>query len=140
MPDADMKDCEVAIDADAEMQWRQVHPRFVESGVVSFEAFVGVDGFRREVSTSRSSAVSAGDAFVHHTESLELASAGTWATTVEEIMSASCSAIDDSACEDVGTPGHSYIDMRALPKPQVKAARVELAAAATTRGRQHPAL
>jgi hypothetical protein len=135
----DLKSCEVELHDGPERLWRQVHPNFVSGALVSAEAFVGTPNARSEVSTVRSSARTAEQAFVYHTTALGLASAGSWAGSVGEVPAASCRAIDDAACEGVETPGHSYVDMRALGKPDRRLARAMLAARATDRGRQFSA-
>lgn len=135
----ELRSCEVSLDDGSEALWRQVHPNFVSGELVSAEAFVGTKDARSEVSTVRSAARTAEQAFAHHTADLELSSAGSWAVTVDEVGAVSCQAIDDASCEGVETPGHSYIDMRALPKADRRLARVVMAARATNRGRQFPA-
>lgn len=137
-PWPDLTACEFLIEEPSELEWRQVHPTFEEDAVVSTDAFVGSGDSTREVSTARSATSSAEEAFRFHTEERALQSAGTWAVSVSEAVDADCRCIDDSECEGVETPSHSYIDMRALSKAERTAARVALAAAATDRGRRFP--
>jgi hypothetical protein len=134
----DLKSCEVALDDGPEWLWRQVHPNFVSGALVSAEAFVGTPDARSEVSTVRSSARTAEQAFVHHTNELGRPSAGSWAVSVDEVKATGSRAIDDARCEGVTTPGHSYVDVRRLGKSDRKLARAMLAARATDRGRQFP--
>lgn len=133
---AELRTCETVVGVDAELQWRQVHPAFLNRGVVSQEAFVGTPDDRDQVSTVRSSRRTASEAHAHYTEELGLASAGTWAVTVSEVGGVACRVIDDAACDDVAVPGHSYIDLRGLTKAAKKAARLELARLAQLRGPQ----
>jgi hypothetical protein len=135
----DLKSCEVELHDGSERLWRQVHPHFVSADLVSSEAFAGTPNARSEVSTVRSSARTAEQAFVYHTTDLGLASAGSWAVSVDEVNATGSRAIDDAACDGVETPGHSYVDMRALGKSDRRLARAMLAARATDRGRQFPA-
>lgn len=140
MPDvpmvAELRECEMLVDDGAELQWRQVHPNFLKNGVVSQEAFVGTPNDRDQVSTVRSTRRSAGEAHEHYVEVLGLSSAGTWATSVDDVVATACRVVDDEVCEDVEVPGHSYIDFRGLSKAAKKAARLELARRAQLRGKQ----
>lgn len=136
-PFAKLAECESKIDDVDELQWRQVHPRFVDGDVVSQEAFVGTPGATDEVSSTRSSGVTAAQAYAHFVNVLELSSAGTWAVTVGEVEHGGARCVDDAGCEGQETPAHSYLDLRHLSKAQRKAVRAHLAAAATARGCQH---
>lgn len=138
MTPPELDDCEALVEAADELQWRQVHPNWVDGDLVSSQAFKGTSRAPDEVSTARAAKVTAADAFHHYTTELHLASAGTWAVTIAEVTSTACRTIEDGECDDVPTPGHSYIDMRELSKQQRKAARTELARLATIRRRQHP--
>ena len=131
-------DCKEVVDADGELQWRQVHPKFVDGGLVSRDAFVGTPAARGEVSTARSSIVTAADAYDFHRNTLSLESAGTWGVTVAEVGLTQCLVIDDSQCDGVDAPGHSYIDMTDLSRAESRKARSVLASLATDRGRRHP--
>ncbi len=134
----DLNQCEAPLDKRKEVQWRQVHPNFVDRGVVARDAFVGTPDATGEVSTVRSATRSAEDAYTFHTVALALSSAGSWGVTVAEADQTGCRCVDDVECEGVDTPGHSYVDMRGLAKASRKVARTELAAVATARGCQHP--
>lgn len=137
-PELDLDECQSAVDDGDECQWRQVHPRFVDGTVVSREAFVGTPGASDEISTVRAAVATAEAAYRHHCEVLGLEASGTWAITVAEATQANCQIVDDAACDGVDTPGHSFVDMRALSKSARRTARTELAARATARGRMHP--
>lgn len=136
--DADLDECQTLVEDGEEKQWRQVHPRFIDGEVVSREAFVGTPGASDQVSTARASITTSEEAYRHHREGLGLESDGTWAVTVAEAGEADCRVVDDSACDGVDTPGHSFIDMRGLSKAARRTARTRLAAWATARGRMHP--
>jgi hypothetical protein len=135
---APLRNCEEAVEDSDELQWREVHPQWVANGVVARDAFVGVPASRAEVSTVRSSRRTAEQAHLYYVKDLGLKSAGTWAVAVAEVVKVSARVVDDAACDNVDTPGHSFIDLRNLTKPQQKAARVDLATRATSRGRQCP--
>jgi len=133
-----LADCEAIIEDAAELQWRQVHPNFVDEGVVSREAFRGTSDAPEEVSTIRESVATAEAAHHHYIGAQRRTSAGTWAVTIAEVETAGCRTVDDSACDLVDTPGHSYIDLRGRSRADKKVARASLATAATIRGRQFP--
>jgi hypothetical protein len=134
--------CRVRVEDDDELQWRQVHPRYLEKRangpLVSRDAFVGTPAATREVSTARSSVVSAEEAYEYHRDQLGLKTEGAWAVSVREATSVGCPVVDDSECDGVNTPGHSFIDMRALNKSDARKARNELATRANERGRSFP--
>jgi hypothetical protein len=134
-----LDDCETLIETGEELQWRQINPQHLDSDLngAHITPLAFQDSTRR-VSTSRSSLISAAQAYDYHVNVAQRASAGTWAVSVDEIKAASCRAIDDRACDGVETPAHSYIDMRGLDRTQRRVARVELATRATVRGRHHP--
>lgn len=136
--DSSLRDCELVIEDPPELQWRQVHPQWVDHGLVASDAFAGVEGSRATISTVRSMACSAAQAHRFYVESLGLLSAGTWAVTVSEVVEVLGRVVDDAACDDVDTPGHSFIDLRGLTRAQRRVARATLAARATSRGRQFP--
>ena len=82
--------CEAEINDGHELQWRQVHPRFLDGEMVSQEAFVGVPGSTSEVSTARASIQTAEQSHLHYVNTLGLQSAGTWAVSVTEAHEGGC--------------------------------------------------
>jgi hypothetical protein len=139
-------DCEGTVDRGEELEWRQVLPNYIieeVDGGLHVENLAFQDDTRC-VSTSRESIVSAEEAYVYRVTVEGKESAGTWAVSVSEVGEVICRVIDDSNCDGVDTPGHSYIDMRHLDGSSKNAGnrrkqvRQHLAARATTRGRQHP--
>jgi hypothetical protein len=134
MTKPDLKECQIILEDLDEDQWRQVHPRFVDGDVVSREAFVGTPGASDEVSTARGAVVSAAAACEHHRQTLGLETAGSWPLSVDQVDRSHSRVVDDSACEGVETPGHSFIDLRGLSKGERREARTALAAHATIRG------
>ncbi len=135
--DADLLECETVISNESELQWRQVKGTYLDRETCAvLEMAFQANGY--VVSTSRSSVVDAKAAMEAHLANGR-DSMGTWAVSVAEVSSLGCRVIDDQACDEVETPGHSYIDMRSLGNKGLRrAVRVELATFATTRGRQHP--
>lgn len=76
-----------------------------------------------------------GDRFIHaFSTETGLATAGSWPVSVARVDEVEGRVIDDSACEGVETPGHSFIDLRGLSKSERRKARTELAAYVTARG------
>ena len=134
----DLAACQSLIDEGGELQWRQVHPKFVDGDVIAREAFVGTPEATDEVSTTRASVVSGEEAYRHHSDHRGLQTAGSWGIAVHEAQDAQCRVVDDSNCEGVDTPGHSFLDMRDLSKSERRKARNEWAAIATARGRSFP--
>lgn len=131
-----LRDCESEISDSDAVQWRQVHPNYVDGDLVSMEAFVGTPDATRQVSTAQEAQVTAQEA---HEEYVALnPSAGSWPVAVSDIEDAGCRCVDDSSCPDSQLTGHSYIDMRHLEKKPRKGARMKLAAAATASGRTYP--
>lgn len=128
------EDCQSILDDPLEDQWRQIHPTFLDGDVVAREAFVGTPGATDEVSTARGALVSAASACTYHRHVLKLETAGSWPVTVSAVTEAGARVIDDSSCDGVDTPGHSFIDLRGLSKAERRRARSELAARATVRG------
>lgn len=134
-----LEDCENLLDDREEEFWRQVHPNHVSAeGHVSPEGFTGTPDDRYRVSGASSTSTTAEEAYAYHTEVLELSSSGSWAVAVGDVLEEGCRCVDDSACEEVDTPGHVYVDMRGLDRGGQRAARAAFAAAATLKGRRHP--
>jgi hypothetical protein len=71
-----------------------------------------------QLSTSRSSKVSAQQAYEHRVNTLQLKSAGVWGVSVGELADVESRAVDDSALlpddDEKTPPGHAYIDLRHL--------------------------
>ncbi|MDQ0241392.1 hypothetical protein [Arthrobacter bambusae] len=120
----------------AEMLWRQVHPKYADSNIITEQAFQPTSSDPKRLSCSRESLQTAQGAYEHHTQKLELQSVGTCAVTVEEAISAGTRPVDDSEVQEQvpPTPGHTYLDYRGLSKDERSFARDELASFATERG------
>lgn len=132
-----LRACESELQTGHGLQWRQVHPTQVSDGVVARDGFRGTDAAPAEVSTVQSALRTAEEAYDQH-RAAGYKTAGTWAVTIQEVLDARCRVIADDGCDDVETPGHSFVDMRDLTKAEQRVARVALAAIATERGLQHP--
>lgn len=118
-----------------ELLLRQVHPRYVDGNEITEQAFYP-GSQSRHCSCSRETVQTGEGAYNHHTNALNLKSAGTCAVSVREVEAAGSRAIDDSAIQThlPPTPGHTYIDFDGLNKTERSFLRDDLADAATTRG------
>ncbi|MCT9627393.1 hypothetical protein HWD94_20065 [Pseudarthrobacter equi] len=126
---------------DDEMLWRQVNPSYVDKqGKVTEQAFQPTSSDPRRLSCSRQKLQSEQGAFEHHTQVLNLKSAGTWAVSVAEVSAEQVHAVDDSAVQSQvpPTPGHTYIDYQGLNKTDRAYLRDALADAANGWGIQYP--
>ena len=132
--------------------WRQVNSNHIsKDGIVDNLAFAevvdpvamrGTPAARDEVSMSRSDRLSAAEAYDDWI-SRGRPSHGTFGVSIEEVISAECRTVDDSARLDPESdvPGHVYVDIRKhpdRPKQVKRRIRSMLAAYATKRLRQHP--
>lgn len=114
---------------------RQIHPRFVDQGIISDQAFVAREDEQRKLSSTRGGLVSPGSAKQHYVNVLKLTSAGVAELMVKEIEEESSRCVDDSA-DPSGElpPGHCYIDFRGFGKRGRRDLREALAEIATDRG------
>jgi hypothetical protein len=104
---------EFEIEAGDELLWRQINPAFVDGGKVTSQAFTPTEKDRGELSTNRSSKVTAEAAFRHYTEIQGHKSVGVYAVSVDEVLSVELRAVDDFATEEgAKSPGHAYIDFK----------------------------
>jgi hypothetical protein len=125
-----------------ELLFRQVHPSFIRDGRPSSQAFRPTAKDDGELSVSRETLTTPERAFRHHTEQLELGSAGTWAVTVGEAREQSLLSYPDpieKSEEAVADPAHAIIDFVPIAaKNQREAKAVRLQRKATARGRLYP--
>ncbi len=119
----------------AEVLFRQVHPKWVDGGVPSSQAFAPTRKDEGELSIARAALTTAESAFKHYTMVQQMESAGTWGITVGEASDAGLSSFDDHR-EDV--PAHGFVDFRELGRRQAERKAKLLAACARTRGRLYP--
>jgi hypothetical protein len=137
-----MTDGEIGPDApkeplahNTEALYRQVHPRWVDDGVPSHQAFTPTTKDAGQLSITRGSLTTAEDAYKHYTTVLNLDSAGTWAVTVGEADATGLKCFDEHM-DDV--PAHGFIDFRGLSRRNAKKKGMILAAYARERGRLYP--
>lgn len=95
----------------AELLYRQVHPSWIKDGQPSSQAFKPTTKDEGRLSTARAAKITAEAAFIHHTGTLGLASAGSWAVTVGEVGAdpVPLQAFADPVEEPKPDPAHAYI-------------------------------
>jgi hypothetical protein len=118
-----------------ELLFRQVHPRWVEDGVPSSQAFAPTAKDEGMLSIARGSMTNPEAAHKHYTTVQQLQSAGTWAVTVGEASALELSSFDDPMPD---VPAHGFIDFRDLGRKQSEKRGRLLAARARSRGRMYP--
>lgn len=135
-----LADGEHPIEPSDELLWRQVNPRFFQGGIIGDLAFRAREEEQFQLSASRSSKVTAQEAYDHHTCVAGRESVGVAAVSALEIEQAGSRAIDDCDVQvaDPPTPGHAYIDCRIMTKTERRDFREECAAVATDRGLVYP--
>lgn len=107
-----LRDGEFPLEEGDELLYRQIHPSWVHDGKVSSQAFWPTEKDKGELSTSRSSKVSAKEAYDYHVETMSLQSDGAYAVSVAEVAGAGLVAVDDSATSTELPPGHAFIDFK----------------------------
>lgn len=119
----------------AEAIHRQVHPRFIHDGLITFSAFVARQDEDYKLSMTRSSVVSAQAATAYFTKVLGRRSVGSAKLFVGEVDQRGSRCVDNSGdpSQDL-PPGHCYVDFRALTKRKRQELRIELAEIASARG------
>ncbi len=118
-----------------EYLYRQVHPSWVVDGVPSSQAFKPTKKDEGMLSVALGSMTTAEDAYLHHTQELEQASAGTWAVTVEETRRAGLNSYPQPFEE---SPAHGFIDFRELTRGQTETKAKLLLGSVRARGRLYP--
>lgn len=119
-----------------ELLWRQINPRFFHDGIIGELAFRAREEEQFQLSVSRSSKVSAQQAYEHHTCVVGRESAGVAALSAIEVYETGSRAVDDfeTQTSEPPTPAHAYVDCRLMTKAERKDFREECAAVATDRG------
>ena len=123
----------------AELLFRQVHPNWLKDGQPSSQAFKPTPKDDGKLSAARGAKTNPETAFVHHTDTLGLQSAGTWAVNVDEVEATPVplEAYGDPVTEPTPDPAHAFIeypDDRKLVEAKAKILRAKAGA----RGRLHP--
>jgi hypothetical protein len=119
------------LDRADECLYRQVHPTWIDAGEPSSQAFKPTKKDAGMLSIALGSKTSAEGAYLHHTEVLGLASAGTWAVTVGEVTELELSSFEQPLEDD---PAHGFIDFRELARKATEAKAKLLRARARDRG------
>jgi hypothetical protein len=119
------------LDDGDERLYRQVHPLWIEDGEPSSQAFRTTKKDEGMLSIALGSKTSAEGAFLHYTQVLELASGGTWAVTVGEVLDVELSSFEQPLEND---PAHGYIDFRGHGRGAMESKSKVLRAKARDRG------
>jgi hypothetical protein len=133
---------EVELDNADELVWRNVNPKFIESGVVSSQAFRPTPKDKRKMSGAREDKVSADKHFHEFTNDLGLESAGVWAVSVREANAQDVRCVYDA--ESLNRPpdpcptGHTYFDFQPHGNSAQRRIGRILSDNAQQRGRKHP--
>ena len=118
------------------MLFRQIHPNFVRDGRPSSQAFRPTKKDEGKLSVARGSMTSAEGAFSHHTERLQLLSAGTWGVLVGECIGLMLQTFPEPTTappEHFPDPAHAFVDFRELSNNQAEARGAKLARHAAMR-------
>lgn len=118
-----------------ELLYRQVHPQWIIDDMPSSQAFKPTRKDEGMLSITLGSKTTAEDAFLHHTQTLKLASGGTWAVTVGEVA-----AVDLSSFEQPleHSPAHGFVDFRDLSRKAMESKAKLLLARTRNRGCVYP--
>lgn len=126
---------DVRLEDVGELLYRQVHPTWVEDGVPSSQAFAPTRKDKGKLSIARGSLITAEGAYRHYTDVLKLSSAGAWAVTVGEALTATLDTFAEPLHDD---PAHGYVDFRELGRREAERKAKLLLPHAVDRGRLHP--
>jgi hypothetical protein len=126
-----------------ELYLRQGNPRFTDRDAISWQAFRATEKDDGKLSGARDSKQTPVGAFEERNQHKPGSTAGTWGVSLEEVEQLKSRLVDDSSCppppEYSSWPlGHAYLDQRAFDKDGRKQLRLNLAGAATRRGRLYP--
>jgi len=113
-----------------EQLYRQVHPSWIQEGRVTSVAWKPTPKDRGLLSVSRAKRCTAAESFAHHTQKLQLQSAGVWAVTVQDCTKAKLAVFEDPIEAPVPDPAHAVIDFRDLSNGEIQAKAQQLKAAA----------
>jgi hypothetical protein len=140
-----LEPCEEALTEQSEWYYRQIHPQWVNQGIVSVSAFTPSSSDDRKVSGVRSAKQDAKGAYEECRRDFpNRKTAGTWGVTLAQVHKANGRLVDDSECP-VPAPlerwptGHCYLDQRIDDKAVRNKLRLTIAAAATRNGCQYAA-
>lgn len=134
-----LREGEVSLTQMEELLWRNVHPDWVDDGVLSSQAFRPNSGDDGQMSVGRSSVVSASDHFSEYV-AVPNKSGGIWALSVQEVDDQSLRVVDDSKADPPPLlTGHAYVDFRDVGGKQEKKRGAKLRDRAAERGCQHAA-
>ncbi|WP_051731960.1 hypothetical protein [Kitasatospora phosalacinea] len=120
--DAGLRPGEYILTDESEFLWRQINPAFIHDGKVSKQAFTPTPKDTGELSTVRSSKVTAEQSHSHHTAILGLASVGVYSVQVSDVAEVQLRAVDDSAVDDGDErpPGHAFVDFKTVTSSKAR--------------------
>jgi hypothetical protein len=132
---------EVVLSEPQEVLWRQVHPDFVHEGSITSQAFRPFPKDAGELSVTRSSILTAEDAFRQYAEESGYRSDGSYPIRVDDVDQTGLRGVDDSgrASTNPVPLGHGFVDFRHLSDSQTRKAAAKLRDAALAIGRAYPA-
>jgi hypothetical protein len=119
------------LDHPEELLYRQVHPHWIVDGQPSSQAFKPTKKDEGMLSVALGSKATAEEAFFLHTVGQRLASAGTWAVTVGEVVAVELSSYEQPL---ENNPAHGFIDFRGLGRGATESKAKLLLAKARARG------
>lgn len=140
MTNAPLESGEKQLPSNDELIFRQITPHLWSDGdaAPALYSFGPQPSDKGKPSFSRSSIVTAQQAFEWHNRNAHSKSHGVWACTVDEVNQARLRVVDDSAVIAHAAPGHCYVDYRNLSKAEERERRAILARFAIRRGIQYP--
>lgn len=125
------KPAERQLDDPDEPLYRQAHPHWIVDGEPSSQAFKPTKKDEGMLSVALGSKTTAENAFLHHTQVLNLASGGTWAVTAGEVAAVELDCFEQPL---ENNHAHGFIDFRNLGRKPMEAKAKVLLAKARERG------
>lgn len=137
----DLRPCEELVEDENELYLRQVNPKYWDGHEVSLQAFVTSNNDDGQLSGARSRDQTPEGAY-NDRVARGGNTAGTWAVSVQEARTELSRVVDDIRCPPPANgewpQGHCYLDQRMPDRPHRRQLRINLARAATQRGRLYP--
>ena len=114
---------------------RQAHPKFVDEGQVTSQAFVPFLKDGAKLSVYDGDQITAAESFLHYTETLNNESDSVWGVTCTEVADVDLSYASDPLPE---SPAHALIDFSGKSSSACRKLAKKLREFASIRGRLHP--
>ena len=137
--DLELLDGEQLLSEVEELALRQIAPHmYVDGGKIATSAFGPNSSDANKPSYSRSSIVTPQQARDWHSANAPSHSLGVYGVSVGEVLESGRHVVDDSACPvpegRTRAPGHCFVDIRGLDRPQRRELRAKLYMHAMARG------